>query len=174
MGTTTVLYQRFVQRTVAAQTQSAEPLVQSPLGDSRSTAAPAPVQDLLTPSAEPVDRQLPPDSAVTILIGSYPVTGPDDVLSTSNGAIHAVTDWLEASGFRVYYAEVDLGERGRWRRVLAGSYRDADAARADVARLKSSVAGADARVLPAGVAMGLVATSMPEADPIARHAGTEP
>ena len=32
-----------------------------------------------------------------------------------------MTEWLEASGFRVYYSEVDSGSE-RWQRVLAGAY----------------------------------------------------
>src|SRR5713226_2668290 len=60
-----------------------------------------------------VDRQLPADAALTILVSSYPV-----VEARSVADITAVTDWLEAFGFRVFYAEVDLGSRGRWQRVL--------------------------------------------------------
>ena len=93
---------------------------------------------------------------------------------TSSSAIRAVTEWLEASGFPVYYAEVDLGERGRWQRVLAGAYTDPEAARADAARLKTSVAGADARIVSAGMAMGLVAASSHEPDPVVRRSGIEP
>ena len=60
-----------------------------------------------------LDRHLPADAAVTILVSSYPLNEP-----TAPAEIAALTDWLEGAGFRVFYAEVDLGSRGRWQRVL--------------------------------------------------------
>src|SRR5262249_57463594 len=94
------------------------------------------------------------DGGLTILGGSYPTTSPhisDDV--------HAMTNWLEAAGLPVYHAEVDLGSRGRWHRVLAGAYQDQDAARRDVARLKAAAPTLDPRIVDAraatAVGMGL-------------------
>jgi len=174
VSATTILYQRFAPGTFAARLEASSPAARGPQADARSANGITPAHDPLTPSAEPVDRQLPSDAALTILIGSYPVSGPDDVRVTSSSAIRAVTEWLEASGFPVYYAEVDLGERGRWQRVLAGAYTDPEAARADAARLKTSVAGADARIVSAGMAMGLVAASSHEPDPVVRRSGIEP
>jgi type II secretory pathway predicted ATPase ExeA len=90
---------------------------------------------------------LPDDAGLTILIGSYPTTSPhvsDDV--------RAMTNWLEATGLPVYHAEVDLGSRGRWHRVLAGAYQDQDAAQRDVARLKAAAPSLDARIVDARAA----------------------
>ena len=174
VSATTILYQRFAPGTFAARLEASSPAARGPQADARSANGITPAHDPLTPSAEPVDRQLPSEAALTILIGSYPVSGPDDVRVTSSSAIRAVTGWLEASGFPVYYAEVDLGERGRWQRVLAGAYTDPEAARADAARLKTSVAGADARIVSAGMAIGLVAASSHEPDPVVRRSGIEP
>ena len=44
--------------------------------DPKPAASVMPAQDPLTPSAEPVDRQLPSNAALTILIGSYPGVRP--------------------------------------------------------------------------------------------------
>ena len=44
-------------------------------------------------------------------------------------------------------AEVDLGSRGRWQRVLAGTYIDVDRARREAERLKAAVPGLDGRVV---------------------------
>ena len=170
VGATTMLYQRFAPGALAATAQPSGSGHQP--ADGRQASAVAPALDPLTPSAEPVDRQLPADASFTILVSSYPISSPDE--GRSGTAVRAVTDWLEASGFRVYYAEVDLGDRGRWRRVLAGAYTDPDAAAADLARLKASVAGADARMVPAGLATGLVATSAHEPDAASRRSGIEP
>ena len=173
VSTTTILYQRFATATAAARAETDSLAARGVRGDVRSSVSAVAVRDPLTPSVEPGARQLPADAALTILIGSYPVSGNDDG-RTTNTSIRAVTDWLEASGFRVYYAEVDLGERGRWQRVLAGAYTDAEAARADAARLKTSVAGSGARIVSAEMAMGLVAASSHEPDLLARRAGIEP
>jgi hypothetical protein len=119
------------------------------------------------------DRPLPPHAALTILVGSYPLSGSDELRAASSGAIRSLTDWLEASSFRVYYAEVDLGPRGRWQRVLAGAYTDPEAARADETRLNSSLTGADARIVTAEAATGLVAAAH-EPDALVRRPGLEP
>src|SRR5439155_19080665 len=51
----------------------------------------------------------------SIVVGTYP-PGADDA--------RAMFEWLETSGYRASRAEVDLGSRGRWQRVLAGTYID--------------------------------------------------
>jgi type II secretory pathway predicted ATPase ExeA len=100
----------------------------------------------------PNGHALPDDAGLTILVGSYPTTSPhisDDVRAMSN--------WLEAAGLPVYHAEVDLGSRGRWHRVLAGAYQDQDSAQRDVARLKAAAPALDARIVDArtATAMGI-------------------
>jgi type II secretory pathway predicted ATPase ExeA len=182
VGATTVLYQRFAAGTLEANAQTGQTVLTVRTGQTEaisvSPAVRAPQADVrqvstepASESAEPIDRQLPANAALTILIGSYPVSGSDEIRTSSSAAIRSVTDWLEASGFHVYYAEVDLGERGRWQRVLAGAYTDAELARADAARLKGTVTSADPRVLPARVATGL---GPPAPDASARRSGIEP
>jgi hypothetical protein len=77
-------------------------------------------------------------------VGTYPATGDANV--------RVLTDWLEASGFAVYHADVDLGPKGRWQRVLAGAYTDPQAAQRDADRLNAAVPGANARVIEAASA----------------------
>ena len=67
----------------------------------------------------------------SILIGSYPAESVE---------AQQVAQWLEASGFAVNRADVDLGARGRWQRIFAGTYTDADGARRDAERLKATAA----------------------------------
>jgi type II secretory pathway predicted ATPase ExeA len=73
----------------------------------------------------------------SILIGSYP--------AESEEAQQAAA-WVEASGFAVNRADVDLGARGRWQRILAGTYTDAESAHRDAERLKAAAA-IDGRVV---------------------------
>jgi len=170
VGATTLLYQRFVARTLEATAPPTpvSPAVRAARDDLRPVST-----EPASGSAERINRQLPADAAVTILVASYPVSGSDELRTASSAAIRSVTDWLEASGFHVYYAEVDLGERGRWQRVLAGAYTDADLALADATRLKTTVTGTDARVVAAGAATGLGASAH-EPDASARRSGIEP
>jgi hypothetical protein len=115
------LYQRFVNAAVATTTV-------------RRSAAQVDGQP---------DRQLPTDAVLTVLVESYPDT------ARSEPAIRQLTEWLEASGHRVYYQRVDLGPAGRWRRVLAGTYTDQEYETAswDAARLKAAAPVLEARVI---------------------------
>jgi len=72
-----------------------------------------------------------------ILIGSYP-SGSDEA--------QQVADWVAASGLPVSRSDVDLGARGRWQRILAGTYTDPESARRDAERLKAAAA-IDGRVV---------------------------
>ena len=114
VGATTYLYERFVAG--AGRVVAARPLWPA--------AAAAPVAGNLPPEpahAVPAAarRELPPEAALTILVWSYPLAE-----AGSAADIRVMTEWLESAGFRVYYADVDLGSRGRWQRVLAGAYTD--------------------------------------------------
>jgi hypothetical protein len=95
-------------------------------------------------------RELPADAAFTILVSSFPLP-----LDTAAPEVVSTTEWLEASGFRVFYAEVDLGSHGRWQRVLAGAYTDSQAARRDADRLRAAAPQSDAHLVSAGFAIGL-------------------
>jgi type II secretory pathway predicted ATPase ExeA len=93
-------------------------------------------------------RRLPAAAELTILAGSYPAS------LASEADVRSLTEWLEASGYAVYYATIDHGPDGRWQRVLAGAYTDADVAAADAARLKAAAPELDARVMNAAAATG--------------------
>ena len=113
----------------------------------RFVHATARTETVVPASARHRDRQLPADAALTVLVESFPDS------PASEPAIRQLTSWLEASGHRVYYQSVDLGPRGRWRRVLAGSYtdREYETASWDAARLKAAAPVLEARVIsPAG------------------------
>ena len=85
-----------------------------------------------------------------------------------------MTEWLEASGFRVYYSETDPGSGQRWQRVLAGAYTDAQAARFDADRLKRAAPSLDARVVPAETVGRALVTAVAPSDIALRPAGMVP
>ena len=106
-----------------------------------------------------VNRALPPDAPLTILVGSYPKVSADpggsieDVRDAGTaGSIGALTEWLETSGYAVYYADADLGPKGRWQRVLVGAYTDPQVAQREADRLNAVVPGSNARVIEAASA----------------------
>jgi general secretion pathway protein A len=141
VGASTLLYERFggdrLQASVSAPARSAVPVRAS------SSASP----DVGPLSVVP-ERRLPSDATLTILAGSYPV-------STSEAEMRAVTEWLEASGFRVYFVRVDLGSAGIWQRVLAGAYTDPDVATAEVARLNIAAPALQAQLVTSDRARGM-------------------
>ena len=141
---------------------------QAPLAEHRDASTTAPGEPVRASQAG-LDRQLPADAAVTILVSSYPLNEP-----TAPAEIAALTDWLESAGFRVFYAEVNLGSRGRWQRVLVGAYTDQEAARGDVERLRAAAPESDAHLVTAGFATGLVAAVAREPEVVAVHSGTQP
>ena len=137
VGATALLYQRFAGGIVHAQTGS--PALRTPA----ATMAPG-VQDRSIRS-----RPLPAEATETILVGSYPVADP-----ASLEAVRALTEWLEGMGFKVFYADADLGNQGHWQRVLAGAYTDRVTARRDVARLQSAARSGGVRLVTARFATG--------------------
>jgi hypothetical protein len=108
---------------------------------SSGSASAAPVFDPLK------NRDLPLDATVTILVGSYPTASP-----RVSEDVRAMTGWLEAAGFAVYYAEVDHGPGGRWHRVLAGAYTNEDDAKRDLDRLKAAAPSLESRIVNARAA----------------------
>ena len=129
VGATAWMYERFGVDTLQASTRAA----------TADVALPA--------DSSPVDRHLPADASVTVLAASYPADGSD-------AEVGLLTSWLEASGYQVYYALVDLGPAGRWQRVLAGTYTDEETAAAEAARLNTALPGLEAQVLTGAVATG--------------------
>jgi hypothetical protein len=74
----------------------------------------------------------------------------------------------------VFYADVNLGSQGRWRRVLAGAYADSTEALGDAARVKTVVPSSDARIVSAAVAKGIVPATASAPDAGAPRSGLEP
>ncbi len=111
-------------------------------------------------------RRLPGTASLTILVGAYPMSA-----ARSAADIRSMTEWLEASGFRVYYSEIDSAGQ-RWQRILAGAYTDERSARADAERLEHAAPSVDGRVF--AVAAAGRAADNSEAVPEIRRAGIEP
>jgi type II secretory pathway predicted ATPase ExeA len=132
VGATALVYQRFDAGLMAA------------------ARAPE-TRDARSPERLALQRELPADAAFTILVSSYPL---GDASTPSD--VDALTRWLEAAQFRVFHVDLDLGSRGRWRRVLAGAYADVGTARRDAIRLKSAAPAADPQLLDAAAARGIV------------------
>jgi hypothetical protein len=164
VGASAYFYQRFAAAEPPALHATAASAPQVPA----AAHVPAAVSRSASSIAVP-DRALPADAAFTILVGSFPVG-----LETTSTDVTAITDWLEASGFRVFYAEVDFGSRGRWQRVLAGAYTDSQIARRDAERLRAAAPQTDVHLVSAGFAIGLVAAVPREPDAVLRPSGTEP
>jgi type II secretory pathway predicted ATPase ExeA len=150
----------FYQRLIVAAEASSD----RPQGRPAQAAAAAP--SVAAPVAA-VSRQLPADASLTIVVGSYPVGDPSTVADVA-----ALTGWLETSGFPVYYAEVDLGGNGRWRRVLAGAYTDPQTARRDEERLKAAAPHSDVHVVSARAAIGTTAADARRLDAGERPSGS--
>jgi len=155
------VYQRFDAHLIAAPARAAE----------RAGLRPLASRSAVRPSQRVVNRHLPPDAAFTILVGSYPLAD-----QATPADVAALTDWLESSGFAVFHAEVDLGSRGRWQRVLAGVYADPESGRGDASRLKIAVPQSDARIVTASYAAGgsLTEPAANDGDAAAGPSGTQP
>jgi hypothetical protein len=169
VGASAYLYQRFVAGVERIASGVPERLAFPAFSSEHHDAADASAEFVARGVPPRIDRRLPQDAAQTILVGSYPLAA-----ATAASDIAAVTHWLESSGFRVFHAEIDLGSRGRWQRVLAGAYTDSQAARRDEERLKAAAPQSDAHLVSAGFATGVVAPISREPDADARHAGIEP
>jgi general secretion pathway protein A len=146
VGATAWLYEEYGVDTLHASPHQAVVSV-VPAGSGTDVALPAASVALPAPS---VDRRLPADAPATVLAGSY-LIGTD---SGGDAAVSSLTNWLEASGYHVYYAQVDLGAAGHWQRVLAGAYTDQESAAAEADRLNRAAPGLDAQALPSVVATG--------------------
>jgi DUF971 family protein len=85
-----------------------------------------------------------------------------------------MTEWLEASGFHVYYSEANSASGQRWQRVLAGAYTDAQAARLDADRLKRAAPSVEVRVVTADTVGRAVVTPMAAPEIRLRRAGIDP
>jgi len=159
VGASAFVYQRLAdgERALAHSSERAAP-------PAAARPSLAPVSRAVTAEAA---RELPADAAFTILVGSFPLP-----LEAAAPDVASTTQWLEASGFRVFYAEVDLGSHGRWQRVLAGAYADSQSARRDAERLRAAAPQSDAHLVSASFAVGLAPRGPNTTEP--GPSGTEP
>jgi general secretion pathway protein A len=160
VGASACVYQRLATSgRVARSTAHVGPIPAAPV-----TPAAAVPRNVASP-----DRELPAEAAFTILVSSF----PDGPASTASN-VASTTEWLEASGFRVFHAQVHLGSRGRWQRVLAGAYGDSQSARRDMERIRAAAPESDAHLVSAGFAIGLAAAAPRNSDPRFHPSSTEP
>jgi general secretion pathway protein A len=160
VGASAYVYQRLATSgRVARSTAHVGPIPAAPV-----TPAAAVPRNVASP-----DRELPAEAAFTILVSSF----PDGPASTASN-VASTTEWLEASGFRVFHAQVHLGSRGRWQRVLAGAYSDSQSARRDMERIRAAAPESDAHLVSAGFAIGLAAAAPRNSDPRFHPSSTEP
>jgi len=152
VGVSAFMYERF-----ATQVARAEAVHPAP--NPASTAVATPV----------VDRSLPPNTPFTILVGAYPLDDPQTATD-----IRSTTEWLEAAGMRVYYAPIQSASGVQWQRVLAGTYADDAAARADAERLKFAMPSIDLQVVAANASGGPLAAPLQDAGILLRRAGMNP
>ncbi len=161
VGASAFVYQRFMTSEPHAVRAPERIAVQMP------PVVQVPAANVARQPAQTADRELPAEAAFTILVGSYPVG------EAALADVAAMTGWLEASGFRVFYADVNLGSRGRWLRVLAGAYADSVTASRDAERLRAAAPQSDVHLVSTGFAIGMPAAARePDAD--LRPSGTEP
>jgi type II secretory pathway predicted ATPase ExeA len=140
VGGTAAVYERLAAPTLEARAAGGGDRLSSSRTVSQASRA-----------AGPSERRLPQRTSWTILLGSYPLAAAND--KSTDDQAGAISHWLEMSGYDVYYADVDLGERGRWRHVLAGTYTGFQEANAAAVRLRATPLGANARVVTDGGAV---------------------
>jgi general secretion pathway protein A len=160
VGASAYVYQRFA---------TSGPVTRSTAHVGPIPAAPATPAAAVPRNVAPPDRELPAEAAFTILVSSF----PDGLASTASN-VASTTELLEASGFRVFHAQVHLGSRGRWQRVLAGAYSDSQSARRDMERIRAAAPESDAHLVSAGFAIGLAAAAPRNSDPRFHPSSTEP
>jgi general secretion pathway protein A len=162
VGASAYVYRRFAM--------SEQPISRSTARLMPHASAPAlPSAAAVPESAGAPDRELPEEAAFTILVGSFPA----DAESTRSN-VAATTRRLEASGFRVFYAQLHLGSHGRWQRVLAGAYRDSQTARLDLERIRAAAPQSDAHLVSAVFAIGLASTAPRQTPTPLLPSSTEP
>ena len=96
--------------------------------------------------AAPVQAAAPEPAAkprYAVLVTSYSADA-----ETTSDEVRTLSERLQSSGYVAAVQTVDLGANGRWQRVLAGTYTDADAAQREADRLRQLLPGVDPRVIP--------------------------
>jgi len=98
-----------------------------------------------------------PGRPFTVVVGSFPLGDEDQAGSLLD--VGSLTTRLTAMGYDVYHVDVDLGSRGRWRRVLAGAYDAMADAQRDEARLRATREFEDARAVRSSTVTASVTTT---------------
>ena len=106
-----------------------------------------PAGDAGSPGVEPTGAAVvgEPPRPFTVMVGSVPVS--DATREDSRPRLESMTSQLVAMGYEVYYVDVDLGNRGPWRRVMVGAYDELGDAQRDEARLRATREFDDARAV---------------------------
>jgi general secretion pathway protein A len=86
-------------------------------------------------------------SPYAVMVASFPSAELDDPSGSAAARLDRLTRRIESLGYDVRQAEVDMGSRGRWRRVLVGGYASLGEARREATRLQAMREFGDARVI---------------------------
>jgi general secretion pathway protein A len=92
----------------------------------------------------PINEPAAADPRYAVLAASFPVADVTGAGSAARARLDAVTAQLQALGYAPRIADVDLKERGEWRRVLIGEFATLDDAADQAAQLHQTKAFADA------------------------------
>jgi general secretion pathway protein A len=95
----------------------------------------------------PIAPSTTPDARFSVLTASFPVVDLSPAGSAASARLSSVVAQLESLGFDVRLMDVNLGDRGDWRRVLIGEFATLADAKAEVARVHRSAAFSDAQVI---------------------------
>ena len=83
-----------------------------------------------------------------MLTASFPLADVTRIGSAEGARLDAVVGRLQELGYDVHLMDVDLGDRGEWRRVLVGEFASHTDAKTQADRLQQTPAFADAQVIP--------------------------
>jgi hypothetical protein len=89
----------------------------------------------------------PSETRYSVLSASFPLAEVTRAGSAEGARLNAVVGRLQALGYDVRVMDVDLGDGGEWRRVLAGEFSTEIDAAAQADRVRQMLASADAHVI---------------------------
>jgi hypothetical protein len=146
-----------------AQPASTPPAVEGVVPESLAAdavATPAPPVVLEANPDEPAGAvdPAPAQAPYTVVVASFRLEPSGDPSEATAAQMDALARRIEALGYEVGQADVDMGARGRWRRVLAGAYGSLDDARREAARLQLMREFGDARVIKSAAGSSGVST----------------
>jgi general secretion pathway protein A len=95
----------------------------------------------------PVDKPNRSETRYSVLSASFPLADVARAGSAEGARLNAVVGRLQSLGYYVRVMDVDLGDGGEWRRVLAGEFSTEIDATAQADRVRQVLASADAHVI---------------------------